>query len=315
VIATVRPALRGSGFIEVITKGFYSAAEVALLDSLEPGSAARHIGMKNALEQGHSHMKITNIMHLCKLLAANRRHGVGSAKVYEYCRIFTKPEVVPSDEPRQTAQMEYDYETEVLTLASVGRWYDVEWRKEERLEELARLFSGVVANIIRSIGGEFSVGKSELPFLHPGMQSSVKCGRSIVGFMGVVHPTILEGVDLKESVLYAELSIPQMFKLRTLPQAPEVSDFPPVWRDVTLRINHREQAGRVVRLLQEMNVDSLAQVSIVDDFAKSGEDFRRVTYRVVFQRLDRTLRSEEVDGAMSSLLAGLGEKHGIEMIA
>lgn len=314
VISTVRPALRGSGFVEVITKGFYSATDVALLESVSHGSAAKHIGMKNALEQSHSHMKITNIVHLCKLLATNRRRGVSSGKVYEYCRLFAKPEQLPSDEPRQAEQMSYNYETDVLTLASIGRWYEGEWRKEESVEDKARLFTAVASSIVKSIGGDFSVGKSESLFLHPGMQASIKCGRSVVGFLGVVHPSIREALDVSEPVLYAELSVPQMFKLLTRPQAPEVSDFPAVWRDVTLQVGTREQAGRVVRFVNEMNIDALTTVSIVDDFVKTGEEFRRVTYRVIFQRLDRTLKGEEVDSAMTGLLAALKEKHGVEMV-
>ena len=68
----IRPAIVGNGFFEVITKGFYSAADVAQLESLERGITAKHIALKNSLEQSNSHMKISNVIHLTKLLAVNR---------------------------------------------------------------------------------------------------------------------------------------------------------------------------------------------------------------------------------------------------
>jgi phenylalanyl-tRNA synthetase beta subunit len=97
-------------------------------------------------------------------------------------------------------------------------------------------------------------------------------------------------------------------------EAPAVSDLPPISRDMTLKIDPKEQAGRVLRIVHESNLESLAEASIIDDFRKQEEEFRRVTYRVIFQRSDRTLKHEEVDAAVSVLLDTLKTKHGIEMI-
>lgn len=311
--ARIRPALRGSGFTEVITKGFYSVAEVQLLESLEKGCTTRHIGIKNALEQSNSHMKITNVLHLTRVLAANRKRGVLSAKAFELCHVFANPAQAPSGEPRPREAMTYDYERDVLTLAFAGRWSEVEWRKEESLDECARLFKGAIASIVHSLGGELSVGKSDSAFLHPGMQASIKVGRSVVGFFGVVHPLIREACELKDAAFYCEFDVAALFKVIRRTETPNVSDLPPICRDMTLKVGGKEQAGRVVRLIQEANLESLSATSIVDDFKKPEEDFRRVTYRVTFQRPDRTLRHEEVDQAMAGLLELLKSKHGVEM--
>ncbi len=311
--ARVRPALRGNGFTEVITKGFYSLAEVELLESLEKGSAARHIGIKNALEQNNSHMKITNVIHLMRVLAANRKRGLLSVKAFELCHVFANPEQLPSGEPRPREVLVYDYERDVLTMAFAGRWSEADWRKEESLEELARSFKGSIASVIRSLGVELSVGKSESAFLHPGMQASVKVGRSVLGFFGVIHPLIREACELKDAALYCELDVLALYKVIRRTDTPSVSDFPPISRDITLKVGDKEQAGRIVRLIEEANHESLSATSIVDDFKKPEEGFRRVTYRFTFQRPDRTLRHDEIDYAMAGLTELLKSKHGVEM--
>jgi phenylalanyl-tRNA synthetase beta chain len=311
--ARIRPALRGSGFTEVITKGFYSVAEVDLLESLEKGSASRHIGIKNALEQSNSHMKITNVIHLMKVLSTNRKRGVLSAKAFELCHVFANPEQISSGEPRPREPMVYDYERDVLTMAFAGRWSEADWRKEESLEESARLFKGAIASVVRSLGGELSVGKSDSALLHPGMQASIKVGRSVVGFFGVVHPRIREACELKDAAFYCEFDVSALYKVLRRTETPSVSDFPPICRDMTLKVGGKEQAGRVVRLIQEANLESLSGAAIVDDFKKPEEDFRRVTYRVTFQRPDRTLRHEEVDQSMAGLMELLKSKHSVEM--
>jgi phenylalanyl-tRNA synthetase beta subunit len=313
IMSALRPALRGGGFVEVITKGFYSQAEVSVLERLAAGSASRHVTIKNALEQSNSHMKSTNIVHLARVLAANLKRDVLSAKVFEVCRVFELPEGEASDEPRQRDELDYNYERDVICLAATGRWYDQDWRKPEPIDQFARLFKGEVANVIRSLGGEFSVGKSDSPYLHPGIQGSVKIGRSVCGVFGAIHPSIRELVDLRDDAFYCELDMRVLLKAMADRVPPQVSDFPPICRDLTLKVAPREQAGRVLRLINEATDESLRGTVIVDDFHKEGEDYRRVTYRLTFQRADRTLRHDEVDAAMGSLLSTLKEKFGFEM--
>jgi phenylalanyl-tRNA synthetase beta subunit len=146
------------------------------------------------------------------------------------------------------------------------------------------------------------------------MQASIKIGRNVVGFFGVVHPTIREACDCKDEVFYGELDAKLLFKFMSAVEAPAVSDLPPISRDMTLKIDPKEQAGRVLRIVHESNLESLAEASIIDDFRKQEESFRRVTYRVTFQRADRTLKHEEVDAAVATLLDVLKTKHSIEMI-
>ena len=217
------------------------------------------------------------------------------------------------DQPREREQLDYDYERDVLTLASAGRWAEGEWRKGESREEHARYFKNTIVAIIKSAGAVFSVGKSEVVFLHPGMQASIKMGRNVVGVFGAIHPEIRSVCDLREVAFYAELDLRLIAKFMAKPNRLDVSDFPAIARDVTLMVSRKDQAGRVLRILGESQVAALKDVFIVDDFAKSGEDFRRITYRVTFQSVERTLRHEEVDSAMAALLENLKEKHGIQL--
>jgi phenylalanyl-tRNA synthetase beta chain len=309
----VRPALRGGGFVEVITTGFYSAEEVALLEGLQAGYKDKHIALKNSLEASNSHMKMTNVVHLTRILATNLKRGVLNPKIFDCTRLFVMPKESVSDEPRERQPLEYNYEFDSLTLASAGRWFEGQWRRGESLEEHGRLFKGVLAGVVKGLGGVFSVGKSEEPFLHPGMQGSIKMGRNVVGSFGVIHPMIREAYDLREPGFYAELDLRLLWKFRSRQDGVAVSDYPAISRDMTLQVGPKERAGRVLRIIHENQVPALSDAYIVDDFAKAGEGFRRVTYRVVFQSSERTLKHDEVDSAMGGLLENLRDKYGIIM--
>jgi phenylalanyl-tRNA synthetase beta chain len=309
----LRAAVRGSGFVEVITKGFYSAQDVALLEDLDKGIAAKHVALKNSLEASNSHMKITDVLHLGRILALNIKRGVLNPKVYDYTRLFALPEQPISDQVTQREPLDYDYERDVLCLASAGRWAEGQWRKGESLEEHGRYFKGALAAIVKSTGAIFSVGKGDSPFLHPGMQASIKMGRNVVGCFGVIHPVLREACELREPAFYAELDLRLVIKFMGRSEQVVVSEFPAISRDMTVAVELKEQAGRVLRLINEARPESLVDAMIVDDFAKPGEGFRRVTYRLEFQRADRTLKHDEVDSAIGALLQNLKERHGIQL--
>jgi phenylalanyl-tRNA synthetase beta chain len=145
------------------------------------------------------------------------------------------------------------------------------------------------------------------------MQGSLKAGRLIVGHFGVIHPGMKAALGLKTDVMYAELEVALLTKLSGARAQDLPSDFPSVKRDVTLKIPAREQAGRIVRFIEEMKKPHVRSILVSDDFRKEGEDFRRTTLRLVFQSPERTLEHAEVDQTMNEVLAQLKDKHGLEM--
>ncbi len=301
-------ALHGQGFYEVITKSLYSAEEVGILSQLDTGIAERHVQIKNSVESSNSHAKITNVLNLCNLAQHNLKRGVLAVKVYEFGRLFSLGCKEESD-----AKAGFEYERDVLTLGVSGRWYDHEWKKAESLEQMLSLFRGSVEVLFQSLGQELVVGESKEKFLHPGMQGSLKAGRAICGFFGVVHPAIKQALNMRYDVLYAELDMSRLCKLTSTKAFSLPSEFPMVRRDLTLKVELRELASRVIRYVDDMKVANLQDVVVVDDFLKGEEQFRRLSLRFSFQSAERTLESGEIDGAMANILSTLKDKHQIEM--
>lgn len=300
----VEPALHGYGFCEVITKGFTSSDDVRLLSEIDPASAQAYIGMKNSLESGYSHLKQSNILHLARVCENNLRRGVEAIKIYEFGRIFSR-------EPRGEAR--YEFERDLLTLAATGRWMDTQWRKGEDLNQVLFFFKGALEAVMAALGAELAVAPSTHPFLHPGMQGALKVGRTTVGVFGVIHPFLQEKIDLQQRVVYAEFEVEKLCKLMSSRQYRRVGDLPFTWRDITLKVGARELAGDTIRFIEEVKPLHLTKVDIVDDFKKSDENFRRVSYRLTFENPERTLESAEVDAQMQTILVQLKEKHSLEM--
>ncbi len=305
LLQRVEGPLHGSGFIEVISKIFYTADDVALLESLAPGIKDQHLTIKNAVERNYSNLKVTNLIHLARLSGENHRHGVLSFKAYEFGRVFSLGLTGGS----------FEFERDVLTLAASGRWTEHEWQKPETTEELLFLFKGVLENVARSVGiAHVAVAPSREALLHPGCQGSLKAGRETLGSFGLLHPKLKQKLDLKHDVVFAELDAAKLIKCLATRTYQAPSDFPAVRRDITLKLPATTMAGKISKAIVDSKPANLADVSVIDTFRKADEDFRRVTFRLTFQSSERTLESGEVDQALEATLGSLKSGLGIERL-
>jgi len=304
ILSRVEPALRGNGFVEVITRGTYSAEDAALIREFNPRLAAGHITVKNALERNFSHMKISNVLHLCRVAEANLRRGLPGVKIYEFGRLFSS---------KRGDNQAYDYERDTLTLAASGRWCEHEFRKPESLEEVLALFKGALEAVFQSFGCEMEVRPGENPLLHPGAQAQVGTGRITCGFFGVVHPGIKDRMSLKQDVLYAELETSELLRIIAEGAYRQPIDYPSIRRDITLKVGASDPAARIIRLIEGMKKADLQEIAVTDHFRKPEEDFRRITFRLTFQSAERTLEHAAIDALMQEILSELGQKHGLEL--
>lgn len=296
----VEPALLGQGFLEVITKSYYSRDVVNLLEQLSPGITEKHEAIQNALDRSYSHMKVSNAVPFVELLGRNYRQGVQSAKIYEVGRVFGS--FYGESSP-------YDYEREVLSIAHIGRWESKEWGAQlpSRTKMLFSL-KGVVSNIVRAIGHEPLFGPGEHPFLHPGCQACVLIQGKPCGTIGLVHPHITKGRDCPVEVAFGELFFDQLSAHLNQVGFHPVSDQPAIRRDITLGLAERAFSGEISEALLKKKFDHLRSVDVIDEFVREEENQRRTTYRLLFQADDRTLESGEIDDQMVEILEYLAKK-------
>lgn len=308
---TYEPVLLGSGFYEVITESLYSAVDVSMLAQYDETLAKSHIEIVNALERDCSHLRATNLVSYARLILQNARKGVSSIKVFEQCRLYG---VTGRNKAIGSHPYGYEFEREVLTLAMAGRWYENDFRKAEDFEQRLALFKGVIESLIASFTLQpIAIARGEDGLLHPGRQARIIIDNSELGFFGEIHPGLAKSLGLKEGFLYAELDVDSLIKIRRPGFVPKLSELPSVWRDITVKVEPQGIAGETVQAIHKIKPDNLSCVSIIDDFRKSEEDFRRVSLRLIFQNISRTLSGSEVDSTMSEIVAKLNSKFKIEL--
>lgn len=301
VLASVEPILVGSGFIEVMTKSYYSGESVSYLQEVNAKAKERHIAIKNSIEKEYSYLKTTNIIHLAKVAEFNTKKNVPLIKLYECARLYDKA-------PRSDT---YQSEWDVLSLAVASRWYGPLWKESE--DDVLYLFKGVLESILQT-KGRMSIGTSSVSYLHPLCQACLFLDSTECGFFGRIHPLLKEKLGLSCDVVYAQIDIEKLAQTSSEAHSPVFSDFPSIKRDLTLPIPKTIFASDVIQNMHSLHPQYLQDVSIVDCFQKEDEEFRRITYRLTFQSTERTLLKEEVDAAMDTLLAEMKAWYQLELV-
>ena len=173
---------------------------------------------------------------------------------------------------------------------------------------------GILETVFRAIGLELEVepGNGRDPFLHPGRAARIVVGGEQAGYLGELHPTLVERFGLGGTVAVFE------FDATLLEQhvpgaaiAVPVPDTPPLRQDIALIVPDEHLAGDVVAAARAAGGELLREVSVFDvyrDEAALGAGRRSLALRLTFQADDRTLTDDEVVPLRGRIVDALVER-------
>jgi phenylalanyl-tRNA synthetase beta chain len=196
---------------------------------------------------------------------------------------------------------------ESVMLAGViaGAWHRPLWN--EAAEPLGFFDGkGIIESLARELGlKRFKVRAVELPFLQPGRAAEVLVGGEVVGWLGEVHPLVLEGFDAEAPVTAFELALAPL--VRTASDAKPFSDvprFPAVELDVAIVVAEDVTAERIQQAITSAGGKLLDSVRLFDVYRGQGvaEGKKSMAFELAYRAADRTLTAEEVESAHERLL-------------
>jgi phenylalanyl-tRNA synthetase beta chain len=152
------------------------------------------------------------------------------------------------------------------------------------------------------------VRRSSAPHLHPG-----KAAETDAGWLGELHPTLLEG-----SWGAFELDVERLMEPlpeRTLYE--DVITYPAARQDIAVAVPEDVEAGEILAAVREAGGDELRDVRVFDVFrgVQVGEGRKSVALHLAFQAPDRTLTDEEAAALRERIVAALAERFGAELRA
>src|SRR5690606_29148199 len=147
---------------------------------------------------------------------------------------------------------------------------------------------------------------AEHPALHPGQCARITRDGKLVGWLGALHPQLVNELDLQGPVFVFELSLEEVAEGR-LPQFSELSRFPEVRRDIAVLVDKSVAAGDLLADIREQAGEALKNLRLFDVYEGKGIDplSKSLAIGLTLQHSSRTLTDDEVNAVMDKVLSSL----------
>ena len=164
--------------------------------------------------------------------------------------------------------------------------------------------------------------KAEHPALHPGRSARIELDGRAVGWIGELHPRLMQQYELPHAPVMFEIDAEALIA-RALPVPTEVSKFPPVRRDIAVVVDQQVEVqalfDAIKGALSGEACKFVQKVVLFDEFrAKSNTSGglaaheKSLAFRVTLQDPAGTLQDETVDLAIQTLVESM-RVHGARL--
>ena len=283
----IRHILTGTGYSEVVNYSFVSPESVDHLCLPEDDERRRLVRIRNPLVEDQSVMRTTMVFGLLDTMKKNNNNGSLDLKIFEMGCVFLdlKREELPE-------------EKNMLACLMTGATTDNLWGNKESADFYD--LKGCLENIFYDLKLTNCSYRSSIsePFLHPGKSCGIYIGEVSAGYLGQVHPDVLERMDLKNNAYVIEINLDILAnQASNIIAYKEISKFPVVTRDVAYLIPAEMETGNMVDIVLRQSEELLENVGIFDIYAGKGiaEGVKSLGLRFSYRAPDRTLTDVEVN--------------------
>ena len=254
------------------------------------------VTIMNPLGEDYSIMRTISLNGMLTSLATNYNRRNKDVRLYELGNIYL-PKALPLTElPDERMQL-------TLGFYGEGDFFTLKGVIEEIFDKLG---------MTKRITYDPKAGK---PFLHPGRQAEISYRGTVMGYLGEVHPEVLDNYDIGERAYVAVLDMPQVVKFASFDRKyTGVARFPAVTRDISMVMDKKIMVGEVESAIETRGGKLLESYHLFDLYegAQIAEGCKSVAYSITFRAKDRTLEDKDVNEVMEKILAELKEM-GIEL--
>lgn len=295
----LRMALAAGGFDEVLNYSFVAAKD---LEALTPD--VRPIALKNPLAADQAVMATTRLAGLLANLRHSLNRQVEDVRLYEIGNTY-KPAADPKGE--QPAD-----ETRVVAGLMAGSRIGLQWSAKREPVDFFDL-KGALQNALEAAGvrdASFEPAKGP-SLLHPRSACEVKSGGGSLGFLGEIHPSVAQKLDIPRGTLVFELAFDALVAAaKLIPAYKGVPKFPAVLRDLAVVLDDATLASTVEAAIREAGGGLVEDTVLFDVYRgtniPSGK--KSLAYAIRYRAADRTLTDEEINQAHGRIVGALEQQ-------
>ncbi|AEM73324.1 phenylalanine--tRNA ligase subunit beta [Caldicellulosiruptor acetigenus] len=279
MVNNIKNFLANSGYYEIYSYSFESPKVYEVLKGYNLDDAVK---ISNPLGEDFSIMRMQLLSSILKTIYLNISRNIKDVKVFELSTVFKK-----SDEKLPQEKL-------VLAIGSSAQdFYSLK---------------GVLENLfdmLRIKDVKFS-SQHQNPNLHPTRSAKIYTDESfLIGYIGEVHPDILERFDIPARVVYAEVYIDKLLEAEKKEKryAP-LPKYPAVERDYAFVVPDDVESRVIEVIFKKYSSDILEEFRLFDVYKgqqiKPG--FKSYAYKAVFRSKSKTLSDSDINQIQEKIL-------------
>lgn len=280
-----------SGFSQGMSYSFESPKVFDKLLLPEDSNIRKAVVISNPLGEDFSIMRTISLNGILSSLSTNYNRRNKNVRLFELANIYLPKQIPVTELPEERIQF-------TLGMYGEGDFFRMKGVVEEFLSK---------AGLDKKPAYDVENKKS---FLHPGRQADVVYDGKVIGYLGEVHPMVLENYDIGERAYVAVIDMPEIYDLVTFERKYEgVPKYPAITRDISMVMPKSIMVRQVEEIIEKKGTSILESVKLFDVY--EGEqikaDCKSVAYNIVFRAKDRTLEEKDVSPIMEKIVTALKE--------
>ncbi|MDM8559344.1 phenylalanine--tRNA ligase subunit beta [Candidatus Parabeggiatoa sp. HSG14] len=290
----VQAVLVQRDYQEAMTYSFVDPQLQAKLDS-----NTHSITLNNSISSDMEVMRTTLWTGLLQALLHNQKRQQSRIRLFETGLRF----ILSEDKSLQQEKM-------VAGIVS-GSCLPEQWGQQEQSIDFFDVKADVeallsLASTEKEQNDIFRFTSSTHPALHPGQTTAIYRDDLLVGFLGAVHPSLIQTLELAPPVYLFELRLapiiqayPHKFK--------EVSKYPSIRRDIAVVVSENVSANQLLDCIKQCTPETLTDLQLFDIYQGKGIEpgKKSLAIGLIFQAFSRNLTDSEVDTVIEQVLSTL----------
>ena len=284
------------GFSQGMTYSFESPKVFDKLLLPQNSELRKTVTIMNPLGEDFSVMRTVSLNGMLTSLATNYNRRNKSAKLYELGNVYL-PKALPVTELPEERMMF------PLGMYGDGDFFNMKGAVEEFFEKVGMTKKP-----------EYNPDNKK-PFLHPGRQADVIYNGEVIGYLGEVHPEVLDNYNIGDKAYIAVIDILKVTENATFDRKYEgIAKYPAVTRDLSMVMRKDILVGDIEKVFEKRGGSLLESMTLFDVYegAQIKIGYKSVAYSLAFRAKDRTLEEKDIAPIMEKILADLGDM-GIEL--
>ncbi len=286
------------GFSEGMTYSFESPKVFDKLNIPAEDAARQTVVISNPLGEDFSVMRTLPLHGMLNSLSTNYNRRNKNVRLYELANVYLPKSLPLTELPDERMQF-------TLGMYGDGDFFTMKGVVEEFFDK---------AGMHGRVSYDPEAGKA---FLHPGRQAAILYEGDMVGYLGEVHPDVLDNYKIGEKAYVAVLDMPAVTPHTSFDRKyTGIAKYPAVSRDLSMVVPKNILVGQIEEMIVQRGGKILESYNLFDIYEGSQilEGYKSVAYSITFRAKDHTLEEREINGAMNKILNGL-KSMGIELSA